>query len=211
VRASARALFAASLLTLFVPECLPRWAARALARQQGSNAQAQQQSKPVPTLLVLNKAENSLALVDPATMQVVARVPTGEGPHEVAISRDGRWALVSNYGPRGKPGNSITVIDVGRAAVARTITVAGFQRPHGMAFLPGDTLAAVTAETARALLVVDVRAVREVEAHDVHPRVGQRAHGLVRRRHGPDRRDDLRPPAFGAHVRERSGRRIKAP
>jgi YVTN family beta-propeller protein len=101
--------------------------------------------------------DNTATVIDAATGRVLAALPTGEGPHEVAISRDGRWALVSNYGVRGKPGNSITVIDVARAEVSRTITLSGFQRPHGMAFLPGDTLFAVTSETSQAVVLVDFR------------------------------------------------------
>jgi YVTN family beta-propeller protein len=101
--------------------------------------------------------DNSATVIDAATGRVLATLPTGEGPHEVAISREGRWALVSNYGVRGKPGNSITVVDVARAEVSRTITLTGFQRPHGMAFLPDDTLFAVTSETSQAVVLVDFR------------------------------------------------------
>ena len=107
--------------------------------------------------MVSNMNDHTATVLDAATGRVRATLPTGEGPHEVAISRDGRTALVSNYGVRGKPGSTITVIDVGRAAVARTLTLDGFQRPHGMAFLPGDSLVAVTAEAGQALLLVDVR------------------------------------------------------
>src|SRR5439155_20994664 len=46
---------------------------------------------PSPALLVLNKEENTLAIVDPATKMVVGRVPTGEAPHEVTVSADGGW------------------------------------------------------------------------------------------------------------------------
>ena len=34
-------------------------------------------------LLALNKAENTLAIIDPQNYNVVARAPTGEGPHEI--------------------------------------------------------------------------------------------------------------------------------
>src|SRR5215510_5902640 len=63
-------------------------------------------------LLVLNKSESTLAIVDPATLKVLARVPTGEAPHEVAASEDGRFAFVSNYGTGDRPGNTISVIDI---------------------------------------------------------------------------------------------------
>jgi DNA-binding beta-propeller fold protein YncE len=107
--------------------------------------------------------DHTVTLLDAATGRVHATLPTGQGPHEVAVSHDGRWALVTNYGVRGAPGNTLTVVDVARAAVARTLSLGGFQRPHGAAFLPGDTLAAVTAEAARAVLVVDVRDGRVVD------------------------------------------------
>lgn len=62
-------------------------------------AQAQTPT-PSSALLVLNKAENSLAILDPATQKVVARIPTGEGPHEIAASSDGKLAVVTNYGAK---------------------------------------------------------------------------------------------------------------
>src|SRR5262249_29978769 len=94
---------------------------------------------------------------DVASGRVLATLPTGEGPHEVATSNDGKWALVSNYGVRGKPGSTITVIDVVKHAVDRTIDLKDYQRPHGMKFLPGDTVVAVTSEVSRTILLVDLR------------------------------------------------------
>jgi YVTN family beta-propeller protein len=47
-------------------------------------------------LLVLNKGENSLAIVDPVSLKVVARVPAGQDPHEGVASADGKLAFVSN-------------------------------------------------------------------------------------------------------------------
>ena len=113
--------------------------------------------RPTGTLVVSNMNDHTATILDAATGRVHATLATGEGPHEVAVSHDGRTALVSNYGVRGKAGSTITVIDVARAAVARTLALAGFERPHGMAFLPGDTLVAVTSEAGRAVLLVDVR------------------------------------------------------
>jgi DNA-binding beta-propeller fold protein YncE len=112
---------------------------------------------PVGTLIVSNMNDHTATLVDASSGRVIATLPTGEGPHEVAASRDGKWAFVSNYGVRGKPGNTITVIDVERAAVARTIEIKEHQRPHGMAFLPGDTIVAVTSEATKNVLLIDVR------------------------------------------------------
>jgi YVTN family beta-propeller protein len=52
---------------------------------------------PKTALLVLSKQNHTLAIVDPADLHVVAKVPVGEDPHEVVASTDGRTAYVSNY------------------------------------------------------------------------------------------------------------------
>lgn len=109
---------------------------------------------PSGTVVVSNMQDNTVTLLDAATGRVVATLPTGQGPHEVATSHDGRWALVSNYGARGNVGSTITVIDVSTKSVARTIDLGQYRRPHGMAFFPGDSLVAVTSEASRVVLVV---------------------------------------------------------
>ena len=118
---------------------------------------AAQGSGPVGTLVASNMNDNTATVIDAGSGRVLATLPTGEGPHEVAISRSGRFAAVSNYGVRGKPGNTITVIDLASLTISRTLTLTGYQRPHGMAFFPGDTMLAVTSETSQAILFVDFR------------------------------------------------------
>ncbi len=97
-----------------------------------TNIQAQTPT-PSPALLVLNKAENSLAIVDPATKQVVARVPTGEGPHEIAASSDGKIAVVTNYGAKN-PGHSLSVIDLVAQKEIHRVDLGPLGRPHGILF-----------------------------------------------------------------------------
>jgi len=113
------------------------------------------------TLVVLNKAEATASLLDPATGAVVATLPTGEGPHEAAASPDGRFVLVANYGGE-QDGHSLTLVDVAAARVAKTIELGDYSRPHGLRFLDARR-AVVTAERQQALLIVDVEAGR-VEA-----------------------------------------------
>jgi DNA-binding beta-propeller fold protein YncE len=69
---------------------------------------------------------------------------------------------VSNYGLRDQPGNSLTVIDLEPAVpvVVRTIDLGEYHRPHGSAFLPGDTTMLVTVEANQAVLVVNIAAGR---------------------------------------------------
>ncbi len=111
------------------------------------------------TVVVANMNDNTATVIDLASRRTLATLPTGAGPHEVAISHDGRWAVVSNYGPQKEPGHTLTVIDLAPRVpiVVRTIDLgAGNTRPHGSAFLPGDTTLLVTAQTAQMVLVVNV-------------------------------------------------------
>lgn len=106
-------------------------------------------------LLVANKQEASLSVIDPASGSLLATVPTGAGPHEVAVTSDGRWAVVCNYGAQA-PGSSLTVVDLRTRTVARTIDLGEYRRPHGIVVLPGDSMAIVTSEMARAAVLVSL-------------------------------------------------------
>ena len=88
---------------------------------------------PSPALLVLSKEENSLNIVDPRAGRVVGRVPTGEGPHEITVSDDGKLAFVANYGGRN-PGSTISVIDVATQKEVRRVDLGPLRRPHGITF-----------------------------------------------------------------------------
>ncbi len=97
---------------------------------------AVQAQTPSPALLVLNKEEATLAIVDPESRKVVGRVPTGEGPHEIAVSDDGKLAFVSNYGSR-TPGSTISVIDLTTQKELRRLDLGVLSRPHGIYFADG--------------------------------------------------------------------------
>ncbi|MCA8976566.1 MAG: hypothetical protein KDC98_17730, partial [Planctomycetes bacterium] len=88
------------------------------------------QATCVDRLLVANKAAASVSLFDPATGEELAAVPTGEGPHEIAISPDGRTAVVTNYGAR-QPGRTLLVIDIRAATVRKTIELQHTVTPDG--------------------------------------------------------------------------------
>jgi DNA-binding beta-propeller fold protein YncE len=107
------------------------------------------------TLAVANKAEATVSLIDLGSGNVVATLATGEGPHEIGISPNGRFALVTNYGTRDRGGNSLTLIDIPAAGVVKTIDLGDYGRPHGVEWLD-DESAAVTVEASKALIVVDV-------------------------------------------------------
>src|SRR4051794_18401758 len=88
-------------------------------------------------LLVLNKEDATLAIVDPASGAILGTVPTGEGPHELVVSSDGKYAFASNYGTGPAPGHTISMIDIAARKELRRIDVAPLRRPHGLAFQQG--------------------------------------------------------------------------
>lgn len=107
-------------------------------------------------LVVLNKGEASASLLELASGRVVATMPVGDGPHEVAARADGRVAVATDYGTGPAPGRTLTVLDlVGRRAL-RTIDLGRHRRPHGIAWLPDGRRVVVTVEADSAVLVVDV-------------------------------------------------------
>lgn len=121
----------------------------ALAAQTG----AAQVTGLAGTLVVINKTPSTATIVDVASGRTVATLPTGAGPHEVVLSSDGRWAVVTDY--QGQPGKTLTVIDLAQQRVARTIDLGTYTRPHGVVFLPGDSLVAVTSETTGNVILVN--------------------------------------------------------
>lgn len=117
-----------------------------------ASAAAELQAQVKPVLVALNKAENTLSIIDPSTMKATAKVPTGEGPHEVVLSPDGKTAYVSNYG-NAQPGSSISVIDVVAAKEIRKVDVSPLLRPHGLHLL--GTKLYFSAEVNRAIARYD--------------------------------------------------------
>lgn len=105
------------------------------------------------TLLVLNKADATLAFVDPDAMKVVAKIPTGEGPHEIGATADGKIALVANYGVGPRPGTTVSVVDVHNRKELKRMALPGLLRPHGMYNIGSNIY--FTAEGSRAIARYD--------------------------------------------------------
>lgn len=83
------------------------------------------QSTPSPALLVGEKSGDLLAIVDPTTLEIVARVPANRQPHE--ITTDGRYAYVSNSGAQ-----FITVIDLESQSQVDPIDINPLSPIHGL-------------------------------------------------------------------------------
>jgi DNA-binding beta-propeller fold protein YncE len=106
------------------------------------------------TLVVTNKSPFTATIIDVASGKAPATLPTGRGPHAVALSSDGRVAVVTDYGSGATP--TFTVIDVPGKRVARIISLGQYRAPHGIVFLPGDSIVAVTSEATSHLVLVHV-------------------------------------------------------
>lgn len=102
---------------------------------------------PASALLVLAKADGILAIVDPGSLQVIARIPVGHDPHEVIASEDGKLAYASNYG--GGAYNTLAVVDLVAQAPLPPIDLGALRGPHGLAFVGGKVW--FTAEAAKAI------------------------------------------------------------
>jgi YVTN family beta-propeller protein len=106
------------------------------------------QTPPAPSgsLLVLAKSDQTLSVVDPSTLKVLGRVPSGPDPHEVVASSDGRVAYIANYNGGG---NIITLVDLVQMKALTPIDLGPLRAPHGLAFVGGKLW--FTAEAAKVI------------------------------------------------------------
>ncbi len=81
---------------------------------------------PAAALLVLNKGDNTLAIVDPVAAKVIARLPSGPDPHEVVASKG--LAFISNYGGN----NTLSVVDLVAQKALAPINLGALRSPHGL-------------------------------------------------------------------------------
>lgn len=93
------------------------------------------QATPPKTLLALSKTDHTLAIIDPVTLKVLARVPVGTDPHEVIASADGKTAYVTNYG--GGSFHELNVIDLVAQKALPNIDTRPLIGPHGITFADG--------------------------------------------------------------------------
>jgi YVTN family beta-propeller protein len=108
---------------------------------------------PSPALLVLEKSDNSLAIVNPETLKIIARVPAGPDPHEIVASPDGKLAYISNYGGSDSTLNTISVVDLVAQKALPAINLGALHSAHGLEFAGGKLY--FTVETNKAIGRID--------------------------------------------------------
>jgi DNA-binding beta-propeller fold protein YncE len=105
------------------------------------------ENTPANALLALSKTDHTLSIVDPNSLKVIARMPSGPDPHEVVASADGKFAYISNYG--GGRYNTITVVDLIAHKTLPVIDLGPLRGPHGLMFVGGKVW--FTAEAAKVI------------------------------------------------------------
>lgn len=119
-------------------------------------------------LLVAQKGEQSLGIIDPLAGTVIASVPEGGTTgHEVVASPDGRLAYVPIYGNSGvgmpgTDGGNMVVIDIAAQKVVGNLDFGRGVRPHMPIFGPKDGLLYVTTELDRSISVIDPKTLKIV-------------------------------------------------
>jgi YVTN family beta-propeller protein len=108
-----------------------------------------------PALLVLEKTTQTLAIIDPASLKVLARAPAGPDPHEVVASSDGTRAYISNYGGEGSSLNTLSVVDLSARQSLPPVSLGALRSPHGLDSAGGKVY--FTAESAKAIGRYDPR------------------------------------------------------
>ena len=118
-------------------------------------------SAPHGLLLVANKGEHTMGLIDPGAGVQTTTVPeSGITGHEVIASPDGSRAFVPIYGNSGvgqpgTDGSTLDVIDLSSHKLIHTIDFGHGVRPHCPLFGPKDGLLYVTTELDDAITIVD--------------------------------------------------------
>jgi len=138
---------------------LPFFTAALLASTTAANAADTPTAKG--WLLVTNKADQTLSIVDPTTNQQVTTIPEGGNTgHELAASPDGQRAFIPIYGNSGvgKPGTDgqlIRVVNLAKREVVDTLDFGHGMRPHCAIYNEKTGLLYVTTEIENSVSVID--------------------------------------------------------
>jgi YVTN family beta-propeller protein len=112
-------------------------------------------------LLVANKGDDTLGIVDPQAAKQIATVAEGGTTgHEVVASPDGKTAYVPIYGNSGvgqpgTDGSNMIVVDIASRKVTGNVDFGHGVRPHCAVIGPKDGMLYVTTELDKSIAVID--------------------------------------------------------
>jgi YVTN family beta-propeller protein len=89
---------------------------------------------PSPAVLITDRRNGALVIADPKDQHVVASIPVGTGPHEIAVSTDGKLALVSNF---DQEANTITLVDLAAQKQINRYKFPFRARPNSLVYADG--------------------------------------------------------------------------
>jgi YVTN family beta-propeller protein len=112
-------------------------------------------------LLVVNKTDHTLSIVDPEKGQQTAVISVGGvTEHEVCASPDGKFAWAPIYGDSGvgmpgSDGRTVNVIDLSSKKIVSSIDLKEPSRPHCVLYGPKDGRVYVTSELSNSIKIID--------------------------------------------------------
>lgn len=108
------------------------------------------------TVVAVNQQSDTVTLIDLKAMEAYRHVPVVAGPHEAAVSPDGRTVVVTNYNKQGVgQQKSLSVIALPSGDTIKTIDLGEYRAPHDVRWID-PTHVVTTAEGSQALLVVNI-------------------------------------------------------
>jgi YVTN family beta-propeller protein len=108
------------------------------------------------TVVAVNQQSDTITLIDLKTMEAYRHVPVVAGPHEAAVSPDGRSVLVTNYNKQGLgQQKTLSLIALPSGDTIKTIDLGEYRAPHDVRWVDASRVV-VTVEGSQALLLVNV-------------------------------------------------------
>ncbi len=132
------------------------------------NAVAAERREEHGLLLVANKGDHTLGIIDPVAGRQIATVAEeGVTGHEVAASPDGKRAFVpifgnAGVGKAGTDGRLLRVIDLATRQIVGTVDFGKGVRPHCAVFGPKNGVLYVTTELDNSVTMIDPQTLKVI-------------------------------------------------
>ena len=129
----------------------------ATAQQAGSLPSSSDAQSTGGVILVTNRDDDTVTLIDGLTLEIVATLDVGQSPHEVVAAPAGGLAYVSSYdrADADEDSISVSVVDVRDRSIQKNLHIPGRRGLHGIALSPDGSRLWLSAENDQSVLEVD--------------------------------------------------------